>query len=70
MKEWRAAIEALGFSRFAAARLPSVHALAFRAVPPPSPPLPLLPMRIAYDGLGAAQAAEARRAEEQGAYGA
>ena len=65
MKEWRAAIEALGFARFAAVRLSTVHALAFRATPQPSPPPPLAPMRIAYDGLSAAQAAEARRAEEQ-----
>jgi hypothetical protein len=70
MKEWRAAIEALGFSRFAAERLPTVHGLAFRAVPPPSPPRPLAPMRIAYDGLGAAEAAQARREDEQAACGA
>ena len=70
MKEWRAAIEALGFTRFTAARLPTVHALAFRTAPPPSPPRPLAPMRIAYDGLDAAQRAEARRAEAQGACGA
>jgi 25S rRNA (adenine2142-N1)-methyltransferase len=70
MKEWRAAIEALGFARFAAARLPTVHALAFRAVAAPSPPMPLAPMRIAYDGLSAAEAAEAARAEAQGASGA
>ena len=70
MKEWRSAIEALGFARVAAARLPSVHALAFRATPQPSPPPPLAPMRIAFDGMSAAQAAEARRAEEQGACGA
>lgn len=67
MKEWRAAIEALGFARFAVARLPTVHALAFRAVAAPSPPKPLAPMRIAYDGLTAAEAAEAARAEAQGA---
>jgi 25S rRNA (adenine2142-N1)-methyltransferase len=49
LREWRAAIEALGFARCAAARLPTVHVLAFRATPAPAPPQPLLPMRIAYD---------------------
>ena len=57
LKEWRAAIEALGFSRVAAARLPTVHGLAFRAVPPPSPPRQLAPLRIAYDALGELDAA-------------
>ena len=49
LREWRAAIEALGFARCAKARLPTVHCLAFRATPRPAPPAPLARMRIAYD---------------------
>jgi hypothetical protein len=49
MLEWREAIEALGFARCAAARLPSVHGLAYRATRRPTVARPLAPMRIAYD---------------------
>jgi hypothetical protein len=70
LKEWRAAIEALGFSRFTAARLPTVHGLAFRAVPPPQPPLQLAPLRIAYDSLGELHAAEACCSAQEDADGA
>ena len=70
LKEWRAAIEALGFSRYTAARMPTVHGLAFRAVPPPPLPLQLAPLRIAYDLLGEAHADEACCLAEEDADGA
>ena len=70
LKEWRAAIEALGFSRVAAARLPTVHGLAFRAVPPQSPPRQLAPLRIAYDALGELNGAGTSCSAEEDADGA
>jgi hypothetical protein len=49
MREWRESIEAVGFSRFAQTRLPSVHGLAYRATARPPVAQPLVPMRIAFD---------------------
>ena len=57
LQEWRDAIEALGFERYAVARLRAVHALAFRCVAMP-PETPLRPMRIAYDARVQAACAE------------
>jgi hypothetical protein len=60
LREWQLAIEALGFARCAAARLNTVHALAYRCTPRPARPAALLPMRIAYDArVAAAQEAAA-----------
>jgi len=50
LAEWRAAVEALGFERYAYERQPTVSVLAFRAVGEAPPEQPqLAPMRIARD---------------------